>query len=88
VCRLVHYPLRTSTGAVRNVRDCVKAYADVFNARVVAAVTKQRFEKLFVNYQGVMIGDGEVWMSSLCRDKDCRTSVFVIVTVNNREPSR
>jgi hypothetical protein len=26
VCRLVHYPLRTSTGAVKNVRDCVKAY--------------------------------------------------------------
>jgi hypothetical protein len=44
------------------------------NRRVSDAVLAQRFESLFINWQGTMIGDGEVWFyhrlkgSYLCRE--------------------
>jgi hypothetical protein len=33
----------------------------VFSPKVLGAIKRATFESLFANYQGVMIGDGEVW---------------------------
>ena len=84
VCSLANYPLRIRKSFVPSAADCVSGYKSIFNAKVVAAIGEQRFESLFVNFQGVMIGDtGEVWMDGVCRDQDCRQYDLRIVTVNN-----
>lgn len=35
--------------------------ASLFTPRVLKAIREERYEELFVNYQGIMIGSGEVW---------------------------
>jgi hypothetical protein len=50
---------------------------------VIAAIKQQRFENLFVNYQGVMVGQGEIWMSSVPLNKSSGRFGLRIITVNN-----
>jgi len=82
---MVSYPLGTTTsGTVKNMIECRDRYARIFNQKVVDAIDRQRFETLFANYQGVMIGRGEVWISGVCRDKKCERGYDVRITrVNN-----
>jgi hypothetical protein len=37
-------------------------YDLIFTIHVKATLQHQKIEKLFVNYKGVMVGDGEVWL--------------------------
>ena len=85
ICAMVSYPLGTTTsGTVKNMIECRDRYARIFNQKVVDAIDRQRFETLFANYQGVMIGRGEVWISGVCRDKKCERGYDVRITrVNN-----
>lgn len=81
------YPLVTqSLGRVRSAVDCRRNYARIFNPRVAAAVKNQKFESLFANYKGVMVGSGEVWISGVCRNKACADFDLGIIAVNNRKP--
>lgn len=41
------------------------AYDKIVTAKVRNAITAQRYATLFANWQGVMIGDGEVWFSGV-----------------------
>jgi hypothetical protein len=67
VAALVHYPLRVNgVKGVRWVssrRDFERHYPAILTPRVRAAIARQRGVCLFANWQGVMIGDGEVWFS-------------------------
>jgi hypothetical protein len=94
VCALADYPLRVrrqrvgaqlkvTNGVVRNAADCLKSYSEIFNGKVIAAIKQQRFENLFVNYQGVMVGQGEIWMSSVPLNKSSGRFGPRIITVNN-----
>jgi hypothetical protein len=47
----------------------------VFTAMVLDGIRAARFETLFLNYQGAMIGDGEVWF-------DKRAGEIAIKAVN------
>ncbi len=38
-------------------------YDEIFTPQVKAAITKQKVADLFVNWQGVMVGKGEAWLS-------------------------
>ena len=61
-------------------------YRRIFTARVRNAILRQRFEKVFGNYQGVMIGDGAVWFDHTCVRKDCKPPLgpIKIRTVNRQ----
>ncbi|HEX7897122.1 MAG TPA: hypothetical protein VF950_05150 [Planctomycetota bacterium] len=63
---LVRYPFTTYKSGipVRTYANPAELLADrdrVFTPRVLNAILEQRVETLFVNYQGVMIGGGDVW---------------------------
>ena len=91
VCALATYPLRRSPENVPNAERCVSEYSSIFDAEVVSAIAKQRFEDLFVSWQGVRIGTGDrtlsvgekdVWMAGVCRDANCRQYDLRITAVN------
>ena len=84
ICAMVSYPLSTTTsGTLKDMNECRARYARIFNQKVVEAIDRQRFETLFVNYQGVMIGRGEIWISGVCRDKKCERGYNLrIIRVN------
>lgn len=69
VAAMVDYPFqaRINDKAVK-IRDAAHFVADydrVITAKVRQAVAQQTYPTLFANWQGVSIGDGEVWFSGI-----------------------
>ena len=69
VAAMVQYPFKARiSGKAVTIRDAAHFVADydkVFTAKVRKAVSNQTYPNLFANWQGVMIGDGEVWFSGI-----------------------
>jgi hypothetical protein len=65
VAAMISYPLTVSVGKrkahLSNRKQLLRRYSLVFNNKVRQALARQRGETLFVNQNGVMIGDGEIW---------------------------
>jgi hypothetical protein len=81
---LTKFPLRVNGKvSVKNRREFIVNYRKIIKKRVRLAVEKQRYETLFSNYQGVMIGDGELWFARVCDQPACTTQSPRIVAVNN-----
>ena len=65
VAMLAHYPLRVNgvkgLKEAASPRDFERRYSAILTPHVRAAIMEQQGACLFANWQGVMIGDGEVW---------------------------
>ena len=61
-----------------DIDHAIADYNAAINLRVKQAVAGQNVENLFVNYQGVMIGDGEIWFNQPSRSK-----LIKIIAINN-----
>jgi len=87
VASMVDYPFKARiNGKAVTIRDAAHFAADydkVFTAKVKEAVANQTYEKLFANWQGVMIGDGEVWFSGICNNDACEQQTVRITAVND-----
>jgi hypothetical protein len=87
VATLVHYPIKVNPGkkpfTIKNEKEFVKDYDRIITHDIEDAIFKQKYENLFVNSQGAMIGDGEVWISGFCRDKSCKQSDIKISTIQD-----
>jgi len=77
VAGLVSYPIRVTLKGkpttVASAKDFIARYDQIMTPDIAAAVTGQRYDDLFVNYKGVMFGNGQVWLNGICRDKACKT---------------
>ncbi|WP_445514866.1 hypothetical protein [Stenotrophomonas sp. 3(2025)] len=75
----VRFPLNISGGRkITGPGEFQRNYEKIITPAVVKAVSAQDFGTVFVNQQGVMIGDGQVWLTGQCLDKACtRTEVKV-----------
>lgn len=81
---LVHFPLRLnhadgSRVSLDNAAALQSHFAQAFGPAVRAAVAKQKPEALFCNADGVMYGDGEVWVNLTDTGKGQQ---FRVTTVN------
>jgi hypothetical protein len=87
VCELAAYPLsvhsKKGEQKIPNLPACQAKYDQIFTSQVLAAIAKQSFEQLFANWRGVMIGDGELWFSGVCDDRQCLRKTIRIISVNN-----
>ena len=87
VAALVHYPIKVNPGkkpfVVKNEKAFIKDYDDIITHDIQDAIFKQKYENLFVNSQGAMIGGGEVWITGFCRDKSCKQSDIKIGTIQD-----
>ena len=73
VADLILYPLRVNgwmdeTNGKSTVQFATKPevmdnYDEIFTTKVKTAITKQKVADMFVNWQGVMVGGGEAWLS-------------------------
>ena len=75
----VRFPLNISGGRkITGPGEFQRNYEKIITPAVVKAVSAQDFGTVFVNQKGVMIGDGQVWLTGECLDKACtRTEVKV-----------
>lgn len=64
----VSFPLRVAGRKVRTAEEMWLEFRSIWTPAVQRAVLAQRFDALFVNVHGVMIGDGVVWLAGVCAD--------------------
>jgi hypothetical protein len=67
---------------IRSAADLRRVFPRIFNNHVRSAILSQKLDQAFHNYQGVMIGDGEVWIAQVCDDPACRNSRYLIRAIN------
>jgi len=68
---------------LKNTND-LKQHADlVFSRRIKSAVRKQSPDALFKNWQGIMIGDGEIWFAKVAENTEKGEQwVYRIIAIN------
>ncbi|WP_401743315.1 hypothetical protein [Stenotrophomonas geniculata] len=78
----VRFPLNISGGKkITGPGEFQRNYEKIITPAVVKAVSEQDFGKVFVNQQGVMIGDGQVWLNGTCLDQACTETEVKVITV-------
>jgi hypothetical protein len=69
VASYVSYPLNVNKKdkkiKIKSKEDFIKSYNTIITEDVKKALLNQDVTKTFVNYQGVMVGDGEVWFTHI-----------------------
>ena len=66
IARVAHYPLVVKGKARRTIRNpdqLIAAKEIVMDSRVREVVAKSTFETVFVRDKGIMLGEGEVWIT-------------------------
>ncbi|EHS55851.1 hypothetical protein P4H71_14510 [Paenibacillus kribbensis] len=66
VANYIFYPLRVNDSekslTIPNKKDFIEKYDQIFTDAIREALVNQKTDDLFVNYQGVMVGSGELWL--------------------------
>lgn len=93
--RMNAYPLDVYSGGehivLNNEEEFIQQYSAIITPSLVLAVREQSFDGLFSNYQGVMIGHGQIWFSGICigtiPGDECDDVEVKIVTYNIDAPT-
>jgi hypothetical protein len=88
VAAMVSYPITVNPHTrnairIRTPQDFVASYDKIITPHIAEVIEKQKYEELFVNYQGAMFGSGEVWIAGICKDKKCEQTDIRIKTIQN-----
>lgn len=87
VAALMRYPLNVHVGGnKRSVADAAtfqRDYSRIITPAIAKVIAEEKFDRLFVNGQGVMLGSGQVWMNGKCLDKECSKADAKVVTVQD-----
>ena len=80
VAGLASYPLRVDANGesydILNADDLIENFDALVTQETRDAVARQRYERLFVNSDGVMLADGAVWMGNICDTDDCSCLLY------------
>ena len=83
----VQFPINVRVGddvqTLKDADDFDAAYPDVFTPEIKSAITDQRYEDLHVTYQGAMFGDGQLWISGICKTDACEDVDVRIITIQD-----
>ncbi|MWV43708.1 hypothetical protein GRF59_08665 [Paenibacillus sp. HJL G12] len=86
VAGYILYPLRVNeNGKSKSYKDKSEFIADydhIMTDSVKKALADQKLNTLFVNYQGVMVGNGEIWFGASTEAKD----TYGIIAINKDNP--
>jgi hypothetical protein len=87
VSKMVSYPTTVDlkSGPKKKIHNRVEFeahYDEIINERVSKAVQAQAYEDLFVNWRGVMVGNGEIWFAAR-KGLTGKYDQFRIIKVNN-----
>lgn len=63
VAEYINYPLRTPSLTVNSKSEFIKNYDTIMTKKVKDAMVNQKVQETVVNYKGVMVGAGDVWLT-------------------------
>ncbi len=82
---LVHYPVVVEIAGKNTVLKDAAAFVEDYDKfmtpEIVKAITDTRYTDVMVNYKGVMLGQGEAWINSICKDNACRNVDVKVITI-------
>ncbi|REE85143.1 hypothetical protein A8990_11361 [Paenibacillus taihuensis] len=83
VANNILYPLRVNSKdgseLIQTRHDFVEHYDEIITEGVKKAIANQSVDKLFVNYQGVMVGNGDIWFGGSADENQ----VIGIIAINH-----
>jgi hypothetical protein len=86
VAGMVSYPLTVRLDGhpvqLKTPQELLAHYAQLLPPSTQQALASQSYEALFVNSQGVMIGNGQIWFSGVCQDERCSVRPIKIIAFN------
>jgi len=66
---VVQYPffvnMPTGTFKLKNEKELKRDFKSIFCPKIKKAVARQSSDSLFKNWQGLMVGDGEMWFGQI-----------------------
>ena len=75
IAGMIAYPLRVNFNdgpkTYKNSPSIERDFERIFTPQVKKAILDQGADELFTNYQGSMIGSGEVWFDQSCSNSSC-----------------
>lgn len=85
VAALVYYPIDVEiAGKKKTIKDAAtfaSEYDKFMTPAIAKAITDTRYADVFVNYKGVMLGQGEAWINGICKDNACKDVDVKVVTI-------
>lgn len=72
--------------SIRKAAAFVKNYDAIVTPAIAKVVEAQSYDSLFVNQQGLMFGNGEVWINGICKNKSCSEVEPKVVTIQKAAP--
>lgn len=85
VASLAKYPLRVATNGEEYEIDSEQTFIDNYDTIITPGIrdviVSQDFALLFVNQDGVMYDDGDVWISPICIDDQCNRYRWLITAI-------
>lgn len=93
VAALISYPItinpRTKHAMrIRTPGAFISSYDSIITPHIAHVIERQKYEDLFVNYQGAMFGSGEIWIAGICKDKQCKQTEIKVKTIQNTSPKK
>ena len=87
VAALVDYPIGVEVNGketnIKSAKVFEENYAGIVTPEIAQVITDQKYGDLFVNYKGIMFGDGQVWISGICKDNECKEFDVKIEAIQN-----
>ena len=83
----VSYPITvTADGEAMSIADAgqfAEQYDNILTDEIKAAISGQKWADVMVNDQGIMLGDGQVWINGICKDDKCAQFDARVVTIQS-----
>lgn len=85
VAGLVDYPISVDINGndtvINDAETFVARYGEFMTPEISKAIVGTKYEDLFVNYKGVMFGEGQAWINGICKDEECNDFDVKVVTL-------
>ena len=87
IAAMVLYPFTaTIDGKKQEIKDAAAFVADydkIVTPDIAKVIRDQKYADLFVNYKGVMFGEGQAWINGICTkdSKNCEKFDVKVVTI-------
>lgn len=87
VAGLVDYPIGVDINGkntvIRDEKTFIAKYDQFMTPEISKAIVETKYSDLFVNYKGVMFGNGQAWINGICKDSKCDAFDVKVVTLQS-----
>jgi hypothetical protein len=81
VAQMVLYPLEQAIDGTQTIQDAgqfIREYDRIVTPAISDAITRQKFADVMVNKNGIMLGNGQAWLTGICEDDACQKQSILV----------